>query len=63
MKPFMKIRRRYNKQTPIWKQIFCRHDYEWVRKDMFWITNYAQVCKKCGKAKNLAFYDSGDGDI
>lgn len=63
MKPFLKIRRRFDPKKSIWKQIFCRHDYERMRKDMFDVTCYAQVCKKCGKAKNLAFYDSKGGDI
>ena len=57
MKPFKKVSSRFNPDTPKLKQIFCRHEYEGKREDSGWFKCYYMRCKKCGKFKDLYYYD------
>ena len=56
MKPFKRIRGRFNPNTPIIKQVFCKHDWEHLREDQEWVSCYFLKCKKCGKFKDLNYY-------
>ena len=57
MKPTLRIKYRFNRTTPIIKQIFCNHDYEHLREDNGgWVRCYFLKCRKCGKFKDLNYY-------
>ena len=58
MKPIKRMKFRFNRNTPIIKQLLCRHDYEHKREDTGWVSCYFLKCKKCGKFKDLNYYSN-----
>ena len=52
------IKSRFNRTTPVTKQIFCWHKWE-ERMEISEEARsrcYFQKCKKCGKFRNLSYY-------
>jgi hypothetical protein len=50
------VKSRFNRLTPILKQIFCIHEWELKRDWRLDMDCFYEQCKKCGKFRNIEYH-------